>query len=370
MTFPFVIAEFSGTILLIAMVILLLMLRKQISARGALERQVEELSRLAELRQTDLLRVYQEAPVSIVIRKGPELRIEFINEAALQQNRLSRQAVEGTTTSDYFRKVQTNFNENTLRDVYRTGEPFKAKAYPLRFDRNGDGQLAEAWYDIVICPTRDTRGQIDGVATYTFDVTELVDANERLSASDQRFRFIADAIPHKLWTSGPDGRATYYNRGWYDYTGTSNLEELRAVVWQLIHPDDLAETTRLWQQAIEKGTDIEIEQRLRRHDGEYRWHLSRVCVFKNEGGEVLMWIGTSTNIHEYKTATTALAASEQHFKMLANSNSLLIWQTNKEGETIFVNDTWRAYTGITALETGLSDWMDNHSPRRPRTGNR
>jgi len=312
--------------------------------------------------QEEMMRIFMEAPACIVIRKGPELKITFINEAAIAQNKLGRSNIEGQTNADYFKKAGTNFNAGILQKVYETGEPFKQKAYHLRYDRHGDGNPIDAWYDIVMEPTHNAKGEIDGVATYTFDVSDFVRANEELQTSEAKFRFIADAIPHKMWTSGADGSATYYNQGWYDYTGTSNLDELRENVWSLIHPDDLENTRKLWANAIEKGEDVEIEQRIRQYDGQYLWHLSRVCVHKSDHGELKMWVGTSTNIHAQKMAQEKIAASESHFRTLANSNSLLIWQTDENGETIFVNDTFRVYTGITKEKANINDWLNNIHP--------
>ncbi len=161
-----------------------------------------------------------------------------------------------------------------------------------------------------------------------------------------RFRFIADAMPHKMWTSGPDGRANYYNKGWYDYTGARTLEELRIRIWEILHPDERKIAELEWPKSIAAGNDIEIEQRFMRLDGEYLWHLTRVCPQKDENGKVIMWVGTCTNIHEQKKALEALKISEQHFKALSNNNSLIIWQVNENGIITYVNDTWKNFTEL------------------------
>jgi PAS domain S-box-containing protein len=310
----------------------------------------------------EVLRIFMEAPACIVIRKGPDLKVSFVNNAALAQSKLGRQNIEGATTADYLEKAASNFNQDILKEVYKTGKSFRQKAYPVRYDRYGNGQPIDVWYDIVIEPTHDAQGNIDGVATYTFDVSDLVRANEDLSSSEARFRFISDAIPHKMWTSDAEGKATYYNQGWYDYTGIATSDELSEKMHEVIHPDDLENSTRLWNDAVKNGTDVEIEQRLRQHDGQYLWHLSRVCVHKDDSGKLKMWVGTSTNIHTQKMAQARIAASESHFRTLANSNTLLIWQTDEAGDPIFVNDTWRAYTGIASNKTEISQWIDNMHP--------
>ena len=174
----------------------------------------------------------------------------------------------------------------------------------------------------------------------------MADAGDEIKHSEEKFRFLADAIPHKMWTSGPDGHATYYNKGWYDYAGATEFEELRARIWSIIHPDDLDRATADWKRTIQTGEDLETEQRLMNLEGEYIWHLSRVYAHKDENGKVLMWVGTTTNIHEQKKALEALKASEEHFKALANNNSLIIWRVNDQGVLTYVNDTWTTFSGL------------------------
>lgn len=132
------------------------------------------------------------------------------------------------------------------------------------------------------------------------DITERKQAELALKESGELFRFLADAIPHKMWTSNPEGRATYYNKGWYDYTGTTDFEELRSQVWDLIHPDDRKIAEVEWPKAMQSGQGIEMESRFRRHDGQYRWHLSRFSAHKDANGKIQLWVGTSTDIHEQK----------------------------------------------------------------------
>ncbi|MBS1523144.1 MAG: PAS domain S-box protein [Bacteroidetes bacterium] len=126
--------------------------------------------------------------------------------------------------------------------------------------------------------------------------------------AEYQFRFLADAIPHKIWTAGPDGRATYYNQQWYDYTGTHSFDELRGKIWDIMHPDDRAIAEAEWPRAIQNGIGMELEQRFMRHDGVYRWHLSRFAVHKDEEGKNRIWVGASTDIHEQKESRIAVEA--------------------------------------------------------------
>lgn len=132
------------------------------------------------------------------------------------------------------------------------------------------------------------------------DITQRKEAELALVENEKRFRFLADAIPHKLWTSNPDGSVNYYNQGWYDYTGIKSFDELKAVVWDFIHPDNRKIIEVEWPKAIKLGENKSFEHRMRRHDGEYRWHLSRFSAHRNDKGEILLWVGTSTDIQEQK----------------------------------------------------------------------
>jgi PAS domain S-box-containing protein len=151
--------------------------------------------------------------------------------------------------------------------------------------------------------------------------------------SESRLRFLTDAIPHKIWTSAPDGRATYYNRQWHDFAGIEGFGELRAAIWGLIHPEDRKIAELEWPRAVQSGEPMEMEHRFKRYDGTYRWHLSRFIPFKNEQGEVDLWVGTSTDIHEQKTIEMELAATNEELQSaneeLGSSNEELA-TTNEE----------------------------------------
>lgn len=169
----------------------------------------------------------------------------------------------------------------------------------------------------------------------------LNEINSRKRAEYQ-FRFLADAIPHKIWMSGPDGRATYYNQQWYDYTGTHGFEDLRAKIWDIMHPDDRAIAETEWPRAVRNGLAMEIEQRFRRHDGVYRWHFTRFSVHKDENGQNKLWVGTSTDIHEQKEAVLAIEAANMDL-LSVNENLAALneeWASTNE-ELVATNEELR-----------------------------
>jgi PAS domain S-box-containing protein len=122
----------------------------------------------------------------------------------------------------------------------------------------------------------------------------------------QRFEVLADAMPQMVWSTLPSGDADYFNRGWLEYTGAPAEASYGDAWTAFLHPDDRAAAQQVWMDAVASGGDYEVEYRLRRADGEYRWMLARGLPMQDQEGKVSRWIGTCTDIQEQK------ASAEQH----------------------------------------------------------
>lgn len=121
-----------------------------------------------------------------------------------------------------------------------------------------------------------------------------------LLISREHFRTLADHISQMTWTNLPNGDVNYYNQRWYQYTGLT-FEDTKEWGGQLVvHPDDLAETTAKFKASLETGDVFEMENRYRRADGTYRWHLNRATPLRNDCGEIIFWVGTATDIDDQK----------------------------------------------------------------------
>jgi len=124
-------------------------------------------------------------------------------------------------------------------------------------------------------------------------------------ASQKRYHHLADAIPQIIWTARPDGSVDYYNQQWCSYTGLS-LEECEGWKWKrVVHPEDLQRMLPLWRAALQAGEPLEVECRLKRVDGAFRWHLVR-AIPEVENGVIVAWIGTATDIDYHKQAEALL----------------------------------------------------------------
>lgn len=123
---------------------------------------------------------------------------------------------------------------------------------------------------------------------------------------ERRLRFVMDSMPQKVITAKPNGDVDYFNPQWTAFTGRS-FEQIKGWGWtSFIHPDDLGETVRLWQQSIQTGSVFLVEHRFLRSDGEYRWHLSQTLPLRDEEGRIVMWIGSSTDVHQQRQSANRL----------------------------------------------------------------
>jgi two-component system CheB/CheR fusion protein len=145
------------------------------------------------------------------------------------------------------------------------------------------------------------------------DVTEaeaseqkLKEKNDELESLIQEFQFVTDFMPQMVWSTKPDGFHDFYNKGWFDYTGLTYEQSVSEGWSTVLHPDDAERTWKIWQECLQTGINYEVEYRMKRYDGEYRWFLARAIPLKDEKGRILKWFGTCTDVHDQKMASDIL----------------------------------------------------------------
>ncbi|MBE7179504.1 MAG: PAS domain-containing sensor histidine kinase, partial [Mucilaginibacter polytrichastri] len=122
----------------------------------------------------------------------------------------------------------------------------------------------------------------------------------QLNHQIKQFEFVTDVMPQIVWATNADGYHDFYNQRWYEFTGLT-FEDTKDTGWSLLlHPDDLNRTVKAWTYSLHTGEPYDIEYRMRRADGEYRWLLARALPLFDDNGEVVKWFGTCTDIHEQK----------------------------------------------------------------------
>ena len=148
------------------------------------------------------------------------------------------------------------------------------------------------------------------------DITERKQAEDARNRSEQRYRFLADAMPQIVWTARPNGYLDYYNWRWYEFTGFVEGEGGDNSWKPILHPDDVELCLNLWYEAVRTGEPYKIECRFfDRKTGSYRWHLGRALPMKNQDGEIVQWVGTCTDIDDQKRAVEALSRAHDELEL-------------------------------------------------------
>ncbi len=145
----------------------------------------------------------------------------------------------------------------------------------------------------------------------TVDIARRQEAERDLRESEERFRLLADTLPEIVWTTSPAGPAEFLSECWFIYTGQTFREAI-GWGWQAaVHADDLPALHEAWARALTTGDPLEVEYRVRRHDGAYRWHLCRGLPVPDCSGEIVRWVGTTTDIEDQKREQEALREDDR-----------------------------------------------------------
>jgi PAS domain S-box-containing protein len=186
-----------------------------------------------------------------------------------------------------------------------------------------DGSLV--WVKSSVSLIYDSNGNPVHLIGLTEDIDERHTAEAALKESEARFRFMAEYMPPKVYTATPEGLIDYLSPQWVTYTGMHS-REMNYKEWnQTVHPDDLQDNMTSWQHSIQTGEPFYFEHRLRRADGEYRWHVNRAHPMRDAEGKIIKWIGSDTDIEELhqsrdlKTRLQTLA--EQREQLIAMNRS-------------------------------------------------
>ena len=178
----------------------------------------------------------------------------------------------------------------------------------------------------------------------------LTAALEKIKNSEARLRQVIDTIPTLAWCNLPDGSNEFLNQRWHEYTGLST-EESHGLGWQVaVHPDDVLQLMEKWQSALLSGKAGEVEGRLRRHDGVYRWFLMRLEPLRDEHGNIVRWYGACTDIETLKQTEEKLREDERELRRITDAIPQAIVVLDPNGAPMYANQATLDYTGLTAAD--------------------
>lgn len=260
--------------------------------------QVNAEKKLAETEYT-FERLIKESDYSIALYKGPDLIIDIANNSMLRTWGKNEKVI-GMKLEEALPELEGQPFLDILKDIFKTGKTYSATEDEVVLERNG--QLYTSYYNFSYKPLFNEHGEVYAILNFATDVTEMVLTKKQLKLNEEKYKNLADSLPIIVWTADKDGNIDYYNKQWYDYTGFTSIDSRENATEKIIHPDDQKRSKEIWMTSKANKTNYEIEYQFRDRTSEdaYRWFLGRAIPIKNENNDVIQWIGTCTDINEFK----------------------------------------------------------------------
>ncbi len=312
------------------------------------QRTAELAAANAELQlQVELLQLL---PVSAWTLK-PDGTPDFVNQVWLEYSGQTLDFVRSHPEA-WMTAIHPEDREAASKSFWEGVHSGQGFAFETRSLRAQDGTYR--WHLQRAVVLRDAEGKALKFVGTTTDIDDQKRAQEVLRASEGKLQRVIDTIPTLVWCNLPDGPNEFLSKSWHQYTGLSP-EQAHGWGWSTaFHPDDLPPLMQRWQELLVSGESGEIEARLRRHDGEYRWFLIRVAPFHNHAGAIERWYGTSTDIDDRKRAEEKLRASETNLREILDGLPGLAAALSPAGVPEVMNRPFLEFFGKTAEE--MKNW--------------
>ncbi|MEG3991126.1 PAS domain S-box protein [Microcoleus sp. S28C3] len=302
------------------------------------------------LRQT--LEILDLASDSIIIRDMDD-RIIYWNQGAEKLYGGTKAEVAGEFIHAFLETIFPKPLETLLAEFFEHGSWEGELHHTTRDDRHII--VASRW-----TLQRDAEGKPCAQLEINTDITDRKQAEDAIKKSEERYRSLILATSQMVWTGDAEGRCPDMP-AMRAYTGQTEAEVVGFGWLDAMHPDDRERTAQVWMEAVQTKSLYDIEYRIRRADGNYRYFQGRGVPILNEDGSIREWVGTCSDIHDRKQAEDAIKQSEERYRSLTLAISQIVWTTDPEGRCQD-SPSMRAYTGQTEAEVVGFGWLDAVHP--------
>lgn len=268
----------------------------------------------------------------------------------------------------------TQFIGKTIFEVNQTADESHENVSPhLRALRGESSKYESEWMGRIlesyVEPLLDTQGSIIGTIGLSVDITQRKRMEDALKVSEAQFRTMADSIPQLVWMAHADGFIHWYNRRWYEYTGTTP-DQMEGWGWQSVHdPRLLPEVLERWKCSIATGQAFEMEFPLRGAGGQFRTFLTLAQPLKDSVGRVIQWFGTNTDVDELKRAEEELRGSQSKLSGLIESAMDAIITVDEAQRIVLFNRAAES-TFVCQAREAIGQPLDRFIPQRFRAAHK
>jgi PAS domain S-box-containing protein len=266
-----------------------------------------------------------QSPIPMAIFRGTDYVIELANNMMLENIwQRTKEQVTGKKLLEIFPELLGQKYPDLLAEVWRSGKKHR-ETESVAFIQRRDG-LQKFFLDFEYAPLVDFEGNISGLMVTVNDVTEKVEARNKLAESEKRFRNVADSAPVLIWMEGTDKLGNFFNKEWLDFTGIS-LEEQTGRSWlELIHEEDKKRCQEIYYYSFDRRQEFYMEFRLRRQDGQYRWISATGVPRLSNDGIFEGYIGACLDIHEQIVTQKILKDNEERLNIVIDASELGTWE--------------------------------------------
>lgn len=318
----------------------------------------KQTQQLLEAKDQQLQLILGSVPACIATLLGPEHHLTFLNQSF--RALVGDEAHLGQPAAVALPGLANQELGKVLDAVYRTGQVVTGTERAVTIG----AAAAPRYFDFTAQPLLDAAGEPCGVLVFAVEVTERVrahhrldDLNQELRRQDALLRVMTESLPQITSITRPDGTVDYLSPQWFAYTGQT-IDDLPHC-WRLaLHPDDVEQAQQAFQHAVAHAAPFSLEVRFRRHDGQYRWHLSRSVPSFTDDGQLQYLYGACVDVQDQRLLAEELRRSEQQFRFLAESIPAVVWTASPDGTLDYLNSRWTHYTGVPVEQSLREGWAN------------
>ena len=336
-------------------------LRNALEQKAALETEVQSRKRVEDsLRQSEatLRAFYDSAPVcmGIVELIADDVLHLYDNAAGCRFLGTAPGGTAGRTESqlgtppEILRLRMAKYRESARREA------------AIRFEYELELAAGRRWLMTTVSPIGVRPHGRQMFCYVEEDVTSRRQAEDAIRESQLRFRSMADSLPGLIWLSNLNRQRTYFNKTWLEFTGRSIEQELGDGWIDSVHPEDRERYLKTYSSSFDSKMPFELEYRLRRHDGVYRWVIARGTPRFHPSGGFAGFVGFCLDVTDRRIAMEAVRRSELRFRTLTEAIPQIVWNAGPDGALSYFNQRWRDFTGLSTESAQGVGWLNAVHP--------